>query len=147
MRLGFVYFENSNNSFKKELVRYNTLLKNYFDNDDNTVVKKLNETFGKLLKNSTYHEILNEKESKIYNVIIDFIANDVDENDLASINSFNYNDNLKDRILSKMSKELPNASTETIQNVVEKSEKLMNTNNPQNIELVFIPSVIGGLKG
>jgi hypothetical protein len=146
MRLGFVYFESTNNSFKKELVRYNTLLKNYFDNDDSTVVKKLNETFNKLIKSSTSHEILNERESKVYNVMIDFIANDVDESDLASINSFNYSSDLKNKIINIMSKELPNTSAETIQNVVAKSQKLMNTNNPQNVELVFIPSVIGGLK-
>lgn len=142
MHLGFLYFENNSAGFKKDFVRYNHLLKNYFDNDDQTIVKKLNETYKSLLGHCTSYEVLSEKETEVYNVIIDFMANDLNEEELKEVQSQNYSEDIKSRITDKMTKELPGIDPEILQSVMQKSSKMVNKGDSQSVEILFIPSVI-----
>lgn len=143
MRLAFVYFDNSNLSFKKDLVRYNSLLKSYFNsNNDASVVKKLDETLDSLLSNSNSYDILTEEETNIYNVIIDLMANGFDENELKKVQTQTYDDEIKNKLINKMADELPNIDPKAFQSVMEKSSKLTTLSSSNNIEIIFIPSAI-----
>lgn len=142
MHLGFINYSNDNNSFKRSLARYNHLLKNYFENDDVTISKKLNETFDILIESSLSHEILSEKESEVYNIIIDFMANDLNELQLENIKNQVFNDDIKEKIIEKISKELNDVSPEILKSVMEKSNKLSAQGNSQSMEIIFIPSVV-----
>lgn len=142
MHLGFLYFESNNASFKKDFVRYNHLLKSYFDNDDQTVIKKLAEIYKSLLSHCTSYEVLSEKETEVYNVIIDFMTNDLNEAELAEVQNQSYSEDIKTRITDKMTKELPEIDPEILQNVMQKSNNMISKGDSESLELLFIPSVI-----
>lgn len=142
MYLGFLYFENNSIGFKKDFVRYNHLLKNYFDNSDQTIVKKLVEVYKSLLSHCTSYEVLSEKETEVYNVIIDFMANDLTQDELDEVQNQNYSENIKSRIADKMTEELPEVDPEILQSVMQKSSNMVTKSDSESVEILFIPSVL-----
>lgn len=142
MRLGFVYYEPNNNNFKKNLIRYNTLLKKYFESNNSTIVNKLNETFGNILKESISYELLTSEESEVYNVIIEFLANSLNPEEIAKVKNQEVNDDIRVRIAERISTQMPQVDLEIVKQIIDKSQNILKNSDSKNIEVVFIPSII-----
>lgn len=142
MRLGFVYYEPTNNIFRKNLVRYNTLLKKYFESNDSSISKKLHETLNNILSQCMNYEILTSEESEVYNIIIEFLANNLDDKDLSEIKNQNSSESINSKITQKISTIMPDVDIEIVKAIIDKSQNVLKFSNSKNIEVVFIPSVI-----
>lgn len=142
MKLGFVYYNPENLNFKKHSIRYNTLLKNFFESNNPTIVCKLSDELNNVLNEAASYEILNQKESEVYNSIIEFLGNSLNDEEIAQVKSMDISQDIKERIAHKITNDLPNIEQEVINNIIEKSQNIIKGSDMKNIEIIFIPSGI-----
>jgi len=142
MRLGFVYYESDNNNFKKNLIRYKTLLNKFFGNNDNSILKKLHETLNNLLKECVNYEILTQEESSVYNIIIESLTTSLNQEELIQVKNEVLTNDIKSKISQKISTTMPDVNFEIVKNIIEKSQSILKNSDSKNIEVVFIPDSI-----
>ena len=135
MILALISFDNDNKSFLTHLSRYNNLLESYYNNDDITLVSKIKETFKNIIDTCIKYKILNEEQSEIYSSAMNFLANEVNKNDLNILhNNVNY------ELAEKIGEKLKDFDQNTLKTIHEFSQKMLEQNN--QIEIIYIPTII-----